>query len=114
MSAICGLILRDRRHPPMPASLQRMAEALPVRAGVGAVRTHDFAGGGFATYEAFSTPDAEDRRNSLREPGLTLVCAAELYNAAALRQQCRGVLAPDAGDAAIIAALYRRDGRGFV
>ena len=59
MNAICGLILRDRRHPPTAAPLQRMAEALPVRAGIGAVQTYDFAGGGFATYEPFSTPDAE-------------------------------------------------------
>ena len=110
MNAICGLILRDRRQPPAATPLQRMAEALPLRAGAGAVRTHDFAGGGFATYERFSaTPDAEGRRSSVREPGLTLVCAAELYNAAALRQQFHDVLPPDASEAAIIAALYRRD-----
>lgn len=108
MNAICGLIVRDRRQPLTAAPLQRMAETLPSRAGAGAVRTYEFAGGGFATYEQSSaTPDAEGGRSAVREPGLTLVCAAEIYNAAALRQQCH--LPPDASEAAIIAALYRRD-----
>jgi len=112
MNAICGFVLRDRRHPPTPTALRRMAEALPLRAGAGALHTHELAFGGFACYEPFPAlaSNADARRGSVREPDLTVVCAAELYNSSALRRQLHDVLPAEAGEAAIIAALYRRYG----
>ena len=89
-----------------------MAEALPLRAGEGAVHAYELAAGGFAVHQSFpaSPPPADTRRVSLQAPDLTVVCAAELYNAPALRQHLHEVLPADAGEAAIIAALYRRYG----
>lgn len=82
-----------------------MAEALPLRAGDGALHTYAFDAGGLATH----TPAAEAaRRSALVEPGLAVVCAAELYNAAALREELGAALPAEAGEAALIAALYRR------
>ncbi len=89
-----------------------MAEALPLRAGQGTLHLHELAGVGLASYESVpgSAPDADPRRASLRGPDLTVVCAAELYNANTLRRQLRDVLIPEAGEAAIIEAMYRRHG----
>ena len=73
------------------------------------LHTHDLAVGGLACHESFVAPaaDTHHRRGSVREPDLAVVCAAELYNASDLRRQLHGRLPPDAGEAAIIAALYR-------
>ena len=83
MNAICGLVL-PHRGDPVTAPLERMAAASALRSGTGAARLYEFAGGGFASHQAFAPPaDADGARNAVHEPGLTLVCAAELYNAAA-------------------------------
>jgi asparagine synthase (glutamine-hydrolysing) len=89
-----------------------MAETLPLPAGTGAAQMHEFARGGFAWHQAAaaSAPDTGIEPAIVRAPHLAVVCAAELYNAGALRQALGDLLAPDAGDAAIIAALYRRYG----
>jgi asparagine synthase (glutamine-hydrolysing) len=88
-----------------------MAEALPLRSGTGALHTQELSSGGLACYEPFSASARDDTaaRCSVREPDLAVVCAAELYNASALRRQLPDV-PRDAGEAAIIASLYRRYG----
>jgi asparagine synthase (glutamine-hydrolysing) len=89
-----------------------MAEALRLQAGAAALHTHELAFGGLACYEPLPAPaaDGDGRRCSLRAPDLTVVCAAELYDSSALRRQLHDVLPPEAAEAAIIAALYRRYG----
>jgi len=116
MNAICGFVLRDRGPIPTPSPLRRMAEALPLRPGAGALHTHELECGGFACWEPSPalTPAGEARRGVARQPDLTVVCAAELYNATALRHRVHPTLPEDAGEAAIIAALYRRDGLACV
>src|SRR5262245_41728062 len=112
MKAICGYVLRDRERRLTPPPLARMAEALRPQSGDATVHTYELGFGGLACCEAVpgGGPDSAPQRSAIREPDLTVVCAAELYNAAALRRELHDVLSGDAGEAAIIAALYRRHG----
>jgi asparagine synthase (glutamine-hydrolysing) len=111
MNAICGYVLRDRDRRLTPSPLARMAEALRPEADDATLHTYELAFGGLASCAAPGAgPDPAAQRAAMREPDLTVVCAAELYNAAALRRELDDVLPRDAGEAAIIAALYRRYG----
>jgi asparagine synthase (glutamine-hydrolysing) len=112
VNAICGLIQPDRGAS-AAAAVRHMAEALPVRSGAGAVHAYDLETGGLATYTPGTDAAVVGRRSALVEPGLTVVCAAEIYNAALLREELRTEPA-DTGDAALIAALYRRHELGAV
>jgi asparagine synthase (glutamine-hydrolysing) len=114
MNAICGFVLRDRRRPLTPTLLHQMAEALPSHPGAGALHTQELPSGGLASYEPFPASPPDAARCSVRDPDLAVVCAAELYNAGALRRQLHDVLPHDAREAAIIAALYRRYGADCV
>ena len=116
MNAICGYVLRDLARPLTPTPLRQMAEALPLHTGAGVLHTHELALGGLACHEAFPAPAADGGggRTSIHEPDLTVVCAAELYDATDLRRQLRDTLPAGAGEAALIAALYRRYGRECV
>ncbi|MDX2165616.1 MAG: asparagine synthase-related protein [Deltaproteobacteria bacterium] len=110
MNAICGFIGRTRGAAPITPTLPRMAEALPVRAG-DVLHTYALDAGGFASHAGDA---AAGRDSAHQEPGLTVVCAAELYNAAVLREEVGDALPPAAGEAALIAALYRRHQLGCV
>lgn len=112
MSALCGIIVRDGQSSTRSLPLQQMAGTLPLHANVGTLHTCEFPGGGVAVYQEFPWPDpaAERRRSVVQQPDLTLVCAAEIYNAATLRRQVETTTPSEPGEADLIAALYRRYG----
>ena len=112
MSAICGLISRVSDSCRSAETLRKMAQALPLHPDTGTIYTCQLQNGGFGVHQQFplASLEADKARSLYQQPDLSIVCAAEFYNAPALRPRLAETLPPEAGAATVLAAAYRHFG----